>query len=141
MTQDKNNENERPNPEVKPADTRRHFSAEEKLRILEEVDACERGETGAVLRRYGIYSSYLSRWRRARDRGELAGLGAKQRGPQRTVPRELVKEHATLQRENERLQVRLERAEMIIEVQKKLCALLGVEPVESQAIKQQCSMR
>ena len=120
MTQDKNNGNERPNPEVNPANTRRHFSAEEKLRILEEADACERGETGAILRRHGIYSSYLSRWRRARDRGELDGRGQKKRGPKSTVPGELAQEHATLQRENERLQARLERAEMIIDVQKKL---------------------
>ena len=133
MAQDKNKGNERPNPEVKPADTRRHFSAEEKLRILEEVDACERGETGSVLRRYGMYSSYLSRWRQARDRGELDGLSTKKRGPKRMVPRE----HATLQRENERLQARLERAEMIIEVQKKLCELLGVETSELKDIEQE----
>ncbi len=134
MTQDQNKGTERPNPEVKPADMRRHFSAEEKLRILEEADACERGETGAVLRRHGIYSSYLSRWRRARDRGELDGGGQKKRGPKSAVPGELAQEHATLQRENERLQARLERAEMIIDVQKKLCKLLGVETVESKDI-------
>jgi len=137
MSEDKKTGNERPNPEVKPADTRRHFSAAEKLRILEEVDACERGETGAVLRQYGIYSSYLSRWRGARDRGELDGLGEKKRGPKRTEHRALAKEHATLQRENERLQARLERAEMIIEVQKKLCELLGVETVEMKDIEQE----
>jgi transposase len=119
---------------VKPADVRRHFSAEEKLRILEEVDGCERGEVGAVLRRHGIYSSYLTRWRRARERGELDGLGRKKRGPKRTVPQELAQEHATLQRENERLRARLEKAETIIEVQKKLCELLGVETAESKTI-------
>jgi transposase-like protein len=131
MTPDKNNGNGHPNPEVQPADVRRHFSAEEKLRILEEVDACERGEVGAVLRRHGIYASYLTRWRRARDRGELDGLGGKKRGPKRAVPQE----HATLQRENERLRARLEKAETIIEVQKKLCELLGVETAESKAIE------
>ncbi len=134
MTQDKNNGNKQPNPEVNPADTHRHFSAEEKLRILEEADACERGETGAVLRRHGIYSSYLSRWRRARERGELDGQGKKKRGPKRAVPRELAQEYATLQREHERLQARLERAEIIIDVQKKLCELLGVETAELKGI-------
>jgi transposase-like protein len=123
---------ERPDPEVKPATPRRRFSAREKLRILEEADACtEPGEVGALVRREGIYSSYLSRWRRARDRGQLDGLSAKKRGPKRIVDRELAKENATLRRENERLRVRLEQAETIIEVQKKLSQMLGVEtPVQ-----------
>jgi transposase-like protein len=61
---------------------RRRFTAEEKLRVLEEADACtEPGEIGALVRREGIYSSYLSRWRQARDRGQLAGLGGQPRGP------------------------------------------------------------
>jgi hypothetical protein len=60
MTQDTNNGDGHPNPEVKPADVWRHFSAEEKLRILGEVDAYERSEAGVVLRRHGIYSSYLT---------------------------------------------------------------------------------
>mgnify|MGYP002065136290 CR=1 FL=1 len=56
-----------PDPEVVPMAERRRFTAEEKLRILEEADACtEPGEIGALVRREGIYSSYLSRWRRAR---------------------------------------------------------------------------
>ncbi len=119
---------ERPDPEVKPATPRRRFSAREKLRILEEADACtEPGEVGALVRREGIYSSYLSRWRRARDRGQLDGLRAKKRGPKGTIDRELAKENATLRRENERLRVRLEQAETIIEVQKKLSQMLGLE--------------
>ena len=121
-------------PEVVPMAERRQFTAEEKLRIVEEADACHGpGEIGALLRREGIYSSYLSRWRQARDRGELDGLSTKKRGPKRKVP----KEHATLQRENKRLQARLERAEMIIEVQKKLCELLGVETSELKDIEQE----
>jgi transposase-like protein len=72
MTEKKNNE--RPDPEVNAA-PRRRFSAQEKLRILEEAEACiEPGEVGALVRREGIYFSYLSRWRRARDRGQLEGL-------------------------------------------------------------------
>ena len=127
MTQEETTEIGRPDPEVKLATPRRQFSAKEKLRILEEADACtEAGEIGALVRREGIYSSYLSRWRRARDRGQLDGLSAKKRGPKRTVDRELAEENATLRRENERLRVRLEQAETIIEVQKKLSQMLGL---------------
>ena len=91
MTQDKNNGNGHPNPDVKPGDVRRHFGAEEKLNILEEVEACKRGEVGAVLRRHGIYSSYLTRRRRARDRGELDGLGGKNVGRNARCPKSLRK--------------------------------------------------
>ncbi len=119
MTEKETNGTERPDPEVKPAAPRRRFSAREKLRILEEADACtEPGEVGALVRREGIYASYLSRWRRARDRGQLDGLSTQKRGPKRTIDKELAKENATLRRENERLQARLEQAETIIEVQK-----------------------
>ena len=118
---------ERPNPEVKPVE-RRQFSAREKLRILEEADACtEPGEIGALVRREGIYTSYLTRWRRARDRGQLDGLRAKKRGPKRSVNQEMAEEKAALERENERLRARLEQAEMIIDVQKKLSEMLGLE--------------
>ena len=96
MTGKETDRNEKPNPEVNPQ--RRRFSAEEKLRILAEADACtERGEIGALIRREGIHSSYLSRWRRARDRGELNGLTAKRRGP-KTDPHAEADE--TLRREN-----------------------------------------
>jgi transposase len=113
-------------PEVVPMAERRRFRAEEKLRILEEADACtEPGEIGALVRREGIYSSYLSRWRRARDHGQLAALGGQQRGPKPAADPALAREMARLRRENERLQVRLEQAEAIIEVQKKISQLLG----------------
>jgi transposase len=116
----------RPDSEVRTP--RRRFSAKEKLRILEEADVCtEPGEIGALVRREGIYSSYLSRWRRARGRGQLDGLSARKRGPKRTVDQELAEENAALRRENERLRTRLEQAETIIEVQKKLSQMLGVE--------------
>jgi transposase-like protein len=119
--------NERPDPEVK-ATPRRHFSAQEKLRILEEADACtEPGEVGALIRREGIYFSYLTRWRRARDRGQLDGLKSKKRGPKKSADQELAQENAALRRENERLRVRLRQAETIIDVQKKLSQILGVE--------------
>jgi len=125
MNQRDGSQRGRPDSEVKTP--RRRFSAKEKLRILEEADvSTEPGEIGALVRREGIYSSYLSRWRRARDRGQLDGLSARKRGPERTVDQELAEANAALRRENERLRTRLEQAETIIEVQKKLSQMLGV---------------
>lgn len=121
-----------PDPEVVPTAKRRRFTAKEKLRILEEADACtEPGELGALLRREGIYSSYLSRWRRERDRGQLQGLSPKRRGPKPPVNSELMREMAKLRRENERLRARLAQAETIIEAQKKLSEVLGLAPKEN----------
>ena len=118
-----------PDPEVAPMAQRRRFTAEEKLRIVEEADACvEPGEIGALVRREGIYSSYLSRWRRARDEGQLSALEPQQRGPKPATDGALAREVARLKRENERLQARLAQAETIIEVQKKLSQLLGLSP-------------
>jgi transposase len=126
------NGNERldvPDPEVVPLAERRRFTAEEKLRIVEEADGCtEPGEIGALLRREGIYSSYLSRWRQARDRGQLTALGPQPRGPKSASDASLAREVARLRGENERLRERLDRAETIIEVQKKLSQLLGQSP-------------
>ncbi|MCP4603619.1 MAG: DNA replication initiation control protein YabA [Proteobacteria bacterium] len=133
MIEKKNNE--RPDPEVN-ATPRRRFSGQEKLRILEEAEVCtEPGEVGALVRREGIYFSYLSRWRRARDRGQLEGLKSKKRGPKKSVDQELVKENVALRRENERLRVRLQQAEMIIDVQKKLSQILGVEMATQESIE------
>jgi transposase len=116
-------------PEVVPRAERKRFTAEEKLRILEEAEACTRpGEIGALVRREGIYSSYLSRWRRAREQGQLKALSSKKRGPKTSADKELAEEVVRLRRENERLEARLEQAEIIIEVQKKLSRLLGVSP-------------
>ena len=115
-----------PDPEVVPKAKRRRFSAEYKLRILREADACtESGEIGALLRREGLYSSLLSDWRRQRDDGALAGLSAKKRGRKPTPEARRV---ADLERENVRLRHRLEQAETIVEVQKKLAALLQKLP-------------
>lgn len=113
-------------PEVVPGAKRRHFSAKYKLRILAEADQCtQRGEVGALLRREGLYSSHLTTWRRQRERGQLAGLTPKKRGRK---PDPQAAELVRLQRENERLKARLEQAETIIEVQKKLSQMLGLEP-------------
>ena len=114
-----------PDPEVVPKAKRRKFSAEYKRRILDEADSCtEPGQIGALLRREGLYSSHLTTWRRQRDRGLIQALSPKKRGRKRKD--ELEREVARLQRENARLQARLEQAEMIIDVQKKLSQLLGL---------------
>ena len=104
---------------------RRQHPAEYKLRILREVDECKgSGEVGAVLRREGLYSSLVSKWREQRERGSLTGLSGHRRGPKVDAnAAELVR----LQRENKRLQEQLERAELIIDVQKKVARLLGVK--------------
>lgn len=110
------------NAEVLPRAQRRRFSADYKRRILHEADQCRQpGQIGALLRREGLYSSHLSCWRQQRERGELGTL---QRGKMAADP--AVKEVARLQREVTRLQGRLEKAEKIIVVQKKLCDLLGL---------------
>jgi transposase len=120
-----------PEPEVLPRAKRRRFSAEYKLRILEEVDGCtQRGQIGALLRREGLYSSHLSTWRQQRLLGQLEGLSPKKRGRKPQDP--AVGEAARLRRENERLRARLEQAEMIIDVQKKLSQLLGLTPDETE---------
>jgi len=121
-------------PEVVPLARRRGFSAGEKLRILEEADACtEPGDLGALLRREGIYTSYLSRWRRARKRGQLSALGPGDRGRKPLSDAALARKVTRLQRENERLQKRLEQVEAIIEVQKKLSQLFGPSVKEDES--------
>jgi transposase len=119
-----------PDPEVVPKAKRRKFSAEYKRRILEEADSCtEPGQIGALLRREGLYSSHLTTWRRQRDRGLIQALSPKKRGRKRKD--ELEREVVRLERENARLQASLEQAEMIIDVQKKLSKLLGLEMEEN----------
>ena len=107
--------------EVMARARRRSFPADYKRRILQEADRCtQSGQIGALLRREGLYSSHLTTWRRQRDQGEL---GTPKRGPSAADP--AVKEVERLRRENERLRKRLEQAETIIAVQKKLSDLLG----------------
>lgn len=113
--------------EVSEKAKRRTFTAEYKRRIVKEADACKApGEVGALLRREGLYSSHLTVWRAARERGELApGATTKKRGPQATAPDPRDKRIAELERLNEKLTKRAERAEAIAEIQKKVAALLG----------------
>jgi transposase len=117
-----------PDPEVPARTSRRQFSAAYKQRVLREADACPVGELGALLRREGLYSSHLVAWRRQRARGELAALAPRRRG--RPAPAPEAQELARLRRENERLTRQLAAAETVIEVQKKVSALLGLtQPV------------
>jgi transposase len=111
---------------------RRRFTAEYKRGVLQEAEACSKpGELGALLRREGLYSSHLSAWRAARSRGELAGLRPRKRGPKGQPPDPRDKRIAELERELKRSQARAERAEGLVEVQKKLSQLLGIELSES----------
>ena len=113
-----------PDPAVEAKPKRRRFTAEYKLRLLREVErAREAGEVGAILRREGLYSSHLVTWRRERDRVAKAGLTARQRGPKRQVEDPRVKQ---LERENAKLRRQLQRAEFLIEIQKKASELLGI---------------
>jgi transposase len=112
-----------PDPELVERARRRRFSAEYKLRILREADACAKpGEVGALLRREGLYSSLLTEWRRQRERGSLAAL-ERPRGRPKADPREA--QIAALQRRLERAERELEKARRVIEVQGNVSALLG----------------
>ncbi len=115
-----------PTPEVTPKAQRRQFSARYKLRILHEADAAtERGQIGALLRREGLYSSHLEKWRKLRAQGQLTALQEQRRGRKPTRdPRDV--ELVQLRRELARVQTRLTQAEAIIDVQKKLSQLLGL---------------
>jgi transposase-like protein len=122
------------NPELSDRPRRRTFTAKEKLRILQEADlATGAGEIGALLRREGLYSSALTDWRRQRDAGILDGLAPARRGPKVSDPNPLTAELAKAQQENAKLRLRLERAEAIIDLQKKVSDLLGIPlaPIDS----------
>ena len=120
-----------PDPEVSEQAKRRRFTAEYKLRIVREADACKGdGDVAALLRREGLYSSHLSSWRRQRDEVAKAGLASRKRGRKAKAEDPRVKE---LERENARLQRRLARVETMLEIQKKTSELLGVplNPLDS----------
>src|SRR5512146_1050208 len=120
-----------PDPEVVPKAKRRTFTAEYKLRIVQEAEACsEPGQIGALLRREGLYWSHLDKWRKLRARGQLQAGQAPQRG-RKSQRDPQAEEVARLQRENQRLRTRLEQAELIIEAQKKLAQLLGLTSTET----------
>jgi len=110
--------------------TKRVFDVEFKARVVREVEQLgasgERGAQGAFIRREGITWTHVRRWQKEQARGGLDALAPKKRGPKlRNEP--ATKELEKLRREKERLQEQLRKAEIIIDVQKKLGALLGIE--------------
>lgn len=116
----------RPKTEVLARPERRRYTAEYKARVLAEADAAQgAGAINALLRREGLYSSILSKWRAQRDRGGLAGLESRPPGPKPATADEV--EAARLRRENRELKSKLDRANKIIEVQKKLAEILGID--------------
>ena len=121
-------------PEVEVAEkaARRQFNAEYKRKILKEADACtQEGEIGALLRREGLYSSHLAVWRAARERGAIAGLAPKKRGPKVAPVDPRDRKIVELERETRRLTSRLERAEALVDLQKKVSMILGIVLPES----------
>jgi transposase len=111
-----------PDPELVECASRRRFTAEFKLRIVREADACTQpGEVGALLRREGLYSSHLTQWRQARDAGALEAL-KRPRGRKPADSREA--EIAALRRRAERAEAELVKARKVIEVQGNVSALL-----------------
>ena len=111
-------------PEVVVRAKRRQFSRVYKLDILEQAEQCtDVGQIGALLRREGLYASHLTRWRQARERGELDRSSQTKRG-RKADPQAV--ELACLKKENERLKKQLAQAELIIDVQKKVSQLVGL---------------
>jgi len=122
-------------PEVPEKATRRKFSAEYKLRILRLADSCaDPGSLGKLLRKEGLYSSNLTTWRRQREKGVLEGLKPAKRGRKTIEPNPLLPELENLRKENHRIEKRLKRAELIIEVQKKISQILGLDLPEANRI-------
>jgi len=120
-----------PNPEVAATAKRRQFSPSERRRILAAADRCsKKGEVGALLRREGIYSSHLTTWRKQREATERTGLEPAKRGRKADPAIAEARRVAELTRENERLRHKLAQAHTIIDVQKKLCTLLGLPTAE-----------
>jgi transposase len=119
-------------PEVVATARRRQFTSGDKRRILDAADRCTQpGEIGALLRKEGIYSSHLTTWRRQRAAEERAALAPQKRGrkadPAQTEDRRVLQ----LTQENDRLRRKLAQANAIIDVQKKLCTLLGLSTDEA----------
>lgn len=117
--------------EVVPRARRRTFTNADKRRILHAADLCTKpGEVGALMRREGVYSSSLSTWRRQRESADLAALAPQKRGPKADPARIDAQHIAQLTRERDRLRVELDKAQLVIEVQKKVTALLDLLAAE-----------
>jgi transposase len=123
------------NSEVVAKASRRRFTVDYKLKILDQADACHQsGELGALLRREGLYSSSLALWRHQRQQGILTGLTPKTRGRKPNQQSQLVADNEQLKRQNQKLSKRLQQAEIIIEFQKKLAEALGI-PLKGDSIE------
>jgi len=121
-----------PNPEVVATARRRQFTSGDKRRILDAADRCTQpGEIGALLRKEGIYSSHLTTWRRQRTANERAALEPQKRGRKADPAQAEDRRVLQLTQENDRLRRKLAQANAIIDVQKKLCALLGLPADET----------
>ncbi len=117
--------------EVVPRAVRRSFSNADKRRILRAADLCTKpGEVGALMRREGVYSSSLSTWRRQREATELGALAAQKRGPKADPARIDAQRLAQLTRERDHLRLELDKAQLVIEVQKKVTALLDMLAIQ-----------
>jgi transposase len=124
------------NPEVVPIKRRRLISPSDKRRILREYDRCKKpGERGALLRHERVYSSMLTGWRKQLARADQTALGAIRRGPKVNPATAQKRRDEQLNREIARLTRQLARANAIIDVQKKLCTLLGLPTAEEQELK------
>jgi len=123
-----------PEIEVVAKAKRRRFTLDYKRKIVREADRCKTlGAVGALLRREGLYSSHLTTWRAARERGDLAGPTMNKRGSVPGVPDPHDKRITQLEREREFWRKRAERAEALIEVQKNVAALLGTPPINERS--------
>jgi hypothetical protein len=129
-----------PDPEVRPEQVktkkRRNLTAQHKLKILSEADACKDspGQLGALLRREGLYSSHLSTWRRERDQGKLSATTQTKRGPKRDLS-DVEAENLELKRENEKLRLERDQAFKLIEAQKKIAEIFGRASQEANSPK------
>ena len=113
-----------PHPQVVEKPVRRTFDKTYRLDILRQADACTgTGQIGALLRREGLYSSMLANWRQQRRKGLLDGPASRKRVAKPAAQDPRVPQ---LQRENARLQARLQQAELILEIQKKASEILGI---------------
>jgi transposase len=129
------NDAARPNPEVLATARRRRFTAEYKAAVLREYDATLRGQRGALLRREGLYASHISNWEAERDKRELKALAPQKRGPKPQPQPD--PEVVTLRKQVARLEHQLRYAEKVIEVQKKISELLGVEQTLPDDLKEE----
>ena len=116
-----------PSPEVREHPQRRRFSADYKRRILREIEAATQpGQVGAILRREGLYSSNIQRWRQQRERAEIESLNARKRGRTSTRAEALVAHNKELERKVRKLEKRLQHAELLLDIQKKISEITGI---------------